>query len=185
MYTSDLVIHGHVHLLFFGFSSLTDYYKIEYSSLHYTVGPCSLSYIYIYKIYIYIYMKLKVAQSCPDFLQPHGLYRPWNSPGQNTGVGSLSLLQGIFPTWGSNPGLLHWRWILYQLSHKGSPGILEWVSFSLLQRIFLAQELNWGLLHCRRILYQMSYIYIHTHTHTHTYIYIYIHISVYVLIPTF
>ena len=38
-------------------------------------------------------------------LQPHGLYSPWNSPGQNTGVGSLSLLQGVFPTQGSNPGL--------------------------------------------------------------------------------
>ena len=45
---------------------------------------------------------------------------PWNSPGQNTGVGSLSLLQGIFPTQGSKPGLLHCRQILYQLSHQGS-----------------------------------------------------------------
>ena len=43
------------------------------------------------------------------------------SPGQNPAVGSLSLLQGIFPTQGSNPGLLHYRWILYQLSHQGSP----------------------------------------------------------------
>ena len=48
----------------------------------------------------------------------------WNSPGQNTGVGSLSLLQEIFPTQGSNPGLLHCRQILYQLSHKGSPNQL-------------------------------------------------------------
>ena len=39
-----------------------------------------------------------------DSLQPHGLYSPWNSPGQNTGVGSLSLLQGIFPSQGLNPG---------------------------------------------------------------------------------
>ena len=54
-------------------------------------------------------------------LRPQGLYSPWNSPGQNTGVGSLLLLQGIFPTQGSNPGLLPCRWILYQLSHKGSP----------------------------------------------------------------
>ena len=52
-----------------------------------------------------------------DFLQPHGLYRPWNSPGQNTGMGSRSLLQGIFPTQGLNPGLPHCRQILYQLSH--------------------------------------------------------------------
>ena len=48
---------------------------------------------------------------------------PWNSPGQNTVVDSLPLLQGIFPTQGSNPGLLHCRQILYQLSHKGS---LKW-----------------------------------------------------------
>ena len=49
------------------------------------------------------------------------LYSSWNSPGQNTGVGSFSLLQGIFPTQGSNPGHPHCRQILYQLSDKGSP----------------------------------------------------------------
>ena len=48
---------------------------------------------------------------------------------KNTGVGSLSLFQGIFPTWGSNPDLPHCRRILYQLSHKGSPRILEWVAY--------------------------------------------------------
>ena len=53
---------------------------------------------------------------------------PWNSPGQNTGVGSLSLLQGIFPTLGLNPGLLHCRWILYQLSHQGSPNDCSYLS---------------------------------------------------------
>ena len=62
-------------------------------------------------------------------LRSHGLYSPWNSPGQNTGVGSLSLLQGIFSTQESKPGLLHCRWILYQLSHKGSPRIPEWVAW--------------------------------------------------------
>ena len=46
---------------------------------------------------------------------------PWNSPDRNTGVGSLSFLQGIFPTQGLNPGVPHCRWILYQLSHQGSP----------------------------------------------------------------
>ena len=54
-------------------------------------------------------------------LRPHELCSQWNSLGQNTGVGSLSLLQGIFPTQGSNPDLLHFRWILYQLSHKENP----------------------------------------------------------------
>ena len=62
-------------------------------------------------------------------LQPHGLYSPCNSPGQNTGMGSCSLLQGIIPTQRSNPGLQHCRWILYQLSHKGSTRILEWVAY--------------------------------------------------------
>ena len=65
-----------------------------------------------------------------DSLRPHGLYSPWNSSGQNTGVGSLSLLQGIFPSQGSNPGLPHGRQILYQLSHKGSPCISISVQFS-------------------------------------------------------
>ena len=64
-----------------------------------------------------------------DSLQPHGLYSPLNSPGQNTGVGNLSLLQGIFPTQGSNLGLPHCRWTLHQLSYKGSPRILEWVAY--------------------------------------------------------
>ena len=64
-----------------------------------------------------------------DSLRPHGLHNPWNSPGQNTGAGSLSLLQGIFPTQGSNPRLPHCRCILYQLSHQGSPRILEWVAY--------------------------------------------------------
>ena len=56
-----------------------------------------------------------------DSLQPHGLYSPRNSPGQNTGVGSHSLLQGLFPTQGWNPGLSYCGQILYQLSHQGSP----------------------------------------------------------------
>ena len=59
-------------------------------------------------------------------LRPNGLYPtrllfPWNYPGKNTGMGSHSLLQRISPTQGSNPGLPHYRWILYQLSHQGRP----------------------------------------------------------------
>ena len=69
--------------------------------------------------------KPKWSESCSvlsDSLQSHKLCSPWNSPGQNTEVGSLSLLQGIFPTQESNPDLPHCRRILYQLSHRGSPG---------------------------------------------------------------
>ena len=72
------------------------------------------------------------SESCSvmsDSLQSHGLCSPWNYPGQNTEVGSLSLLRGIFPTRGLNPSLPHCRQILYQLSHKGSRRILEWVAY--------------------------------------------------------
>ena len=55
---------------------------------------------------------MRVTQLCPT-LQPHGLYSPWNSPGQSTNVGNCSLLQGIFPSQGSNPSLLYCRQILY------------------------------------------------------------------------
>ena len=64
-----------------------------------------------------------------DSLWSHGLYCPWNSSGQNTGVGSFSLLHGIFPTQGLSPGFPRCRQILYQLSHQGSPRILEWVAY--------------------------------------------------------
>ena len=63
------------------------------------------------------------------FIQWDYLYSPWDSLGLNTEVGSLSLLQGIFPNQGLNPGLQNCRQILYQLSHKGSPRILEWVAY--------------------------------------------------------
>ena len=69
---------------------------------------------------ICIKWKWSVAQLCPN-LWPHELSSLWNSPGQNTGVGRLSLLQQIFPTQGSNPGLPHCRWMLHQLSHQRSP----------------------------------------------------------------
>ena len=84
-----------------------------------------------------IMYEVKVAQlkslSCvlvlwPRGLEPARLLCLWNSPGQNTGVGSCSLLQGIFPTQGLTPGLPHCRRILYQLSHHGSPRILEWAA---------------------------------------------------------
>ena len=64
----------------------------------------------------------EICSVMSDSLRTHGLYSPWNSPGQHTGVGSLSLLQGIFPTQGLNPCLLHCRRILYQLSHSEAQG---------------------------------------------------------------
>ena len=73
-----------------------------------------------------------------DSLPPHELYSPWNSPGQNTGVGSHSLLQGIFPTQGLNPGLPHCKGILYQLSHQGSWWSIYWGSIWIVQLNILA-----------------------------------------------
>ena len=60
-----------------------------------------------------------------DSLQLHGLYNPWNSLGQNTGVSNLSLLQRIFLTQESNQGLLHCRRILYKLSYQGNPMVTK------------------------------------------------------------
>ena len=56
----------------------------------------------------------------PHGLQPTRLFRPWDFPGKSTGVDCHFLLQRIFPTQGSNPGLLHCRQTLYHLSHQGS-----------------------------------------------------------------
>ena len=63
---------------------------------------------------VFVDKKMEAGLALPAI---ESLYSPWNSPGKNTGVGSLSLLQGIFPTQGLNPGLPHCWWILYQLSH--------------------------------------------------------------------
>ena len=65
-------------------------------------------------------VKVRVAQSCPTLCNPVDC-RPRNCPGQNTGVGSISLLQGIILTQESNWDLLHCRQILCYLSYQGSP----------------------------------------------------------------
>ena len=88
-------------------------------------------------------VKVKLAQLCPTLCDPmdyiiHGLY---NSPGKNTGVGSLSLLQGIFPTQGLIPGLPHYKRIICQLNHKGSQRILKWVAYPFFSRP--SQPRNW------------------------------------------
>ena len=81
-----------------------------------------------------------------DSLWPHGLYSPWSSSSQSTGVGSHSLLLGIFSTQGLNPGLSHCRQILYQLGHKGSPRILEWVAYPFSSGS--SQPRNWTRVSC-------------------------------------
>ena len=78
-----------------------------------------------------------------DSLQPRAPYNPWNSPGQNTGVSSCSLLQEIFPTRGLNPGLLHCRWVLYHLSYQQSPRTLEWVVYPFSSRSSWPRNCTW------------------------------------------
>ena len=87
----------------------------------------------------------EVSESCSvmsDSLHPHGLYSPWNSLDQNTEVGSLSLLQGIFPTQGLNPGPALQADSL-PAEPQGKPKDAGVGSLSLLQQIFPTQESNW------------------------------------------
>ena len=107
-------------------------------------------------------MPCLVAQSClalwnPVDCSPPGSSVHGDSPGKNIGLGCHVLLQGIFPTQGLSPGLLHCRPILYCPNHQGSPINTGVGSLSLIEQIFPTQESNWGLLHCRWILYQLSY----------------------------
>ena len=98
-------------------------------------------YMYVYKIFVYSFLVIsfsvlpgQVASVTSNSLRPHGLQStrllcPWGFSSKNTGVGYHFLLQGFFPTQGSNSSLPHCRQILYHLSHQGSPRILEWVAY--------------------------------------------------------
>ena len=109
------------------------------------------------------HMLCLVAQLCltlcnPVDCSPPGSSVPRDSPGKDTGVGCHALLQGIFPTQGSNPGPRHCRKILYCLSHQGSPRILEWVAYPFSRRS--SRPRNHTRVTCiagRQILYQLSY----------------------------
>ena len=90
-----------------------------------------------------------------DSLRPHGLYSPWNSPGQNTGVGSLSLTPGYLPNPGMESPAL--RADSYPAEPQEKPKNARVGGLSLLQGIFPTQKSNRGLLRCRQIPYQLSY----------------------------
>ena len=101
---------AHIHI-----SPLLDFLPIQVTTEHQVDIPvlCSRFSLVTY----FMKVKVLVTQSCQTLcdhrLLPSRLLCPWNSPGKNNGVGCYSLLQGIFPNQGSNPGLLHWRKILY------------------------------------------------------------------------
>ena len=103
------------------------FFRIDWFDLHAVQGTLkSLLQHRSSKTSIHMLLIIYKIESCSvtsNSLGPHGLYSPWNSPGQNTRVGNLSLLQGIFPTQGSKPGLLHCRQILYHLGYWGSPSL--------------------------------------------------------------
>ena len=101
---------------------------------------------YLHFKYACIFSESESCSGMSDSLLPHVLHSPWNSPGQNTGVGSLFFLQGILPSQGSNPGIPHCRQILYQLSHKGSPRILEWIAYPFSSRS--SQSMNQTRVSC-------------------------------------
>ena len=98
----------------------------------------------------------EICSVVSNSLRPNGLYSPWNSPGQNTGVGNLSLLQGDLP----NPGIKTRSPSLQAdtlpAEPPGKPKNTGVGSLPLLQWIFPTQGSNWGLLHCRQILYHLN-----------------------------
>ena len=88
---------------------------------------------------------VKVAQSCLILCDPMDCSQPGSfvhrdSLGKDTGVGFHALLQEIFPTQGLNLGLLCCRWILYRLSHQGSPRTLEWIAISFSRRTYQSKD---------------------------------------------
>ena len=94
------------------------------------IVPCVLYQgLVAYPFFFGVFSSSESRSVVSDSLQPHGRCHPWNSPGQNTGVGSLALLQGILPTQGWNPGLPHCMQILYQLSHQANPRMPELVAY--------------------------------------------------------
>ena len=131
-----------------------------------------------------LYMCL-VAQSCPTLCNPKDCSPPGSSvygdsPGKSTGVGCHALLQGIFPTQGLNPGLLHYRRILYHLSYQGSP------MFSV--ALFIKAK-TWkqpkSLLTDEWIKKKTTCIYIYIHICIYIYIYMYTYICIYLYIYTY
>ena len=97
------------------------------------------SFLWLSNIPLYIYMWKGKSLSHVQLFEPPWTIQSMEFSRPECWVGSLSLLQGVFPTQGLNSGLPHCRWVLCQLSHKGSPRIPEWIAYSF-SRGSLAQE---------------------------------------------
>ena len=138
---------SHSNLLFFDFYCVANHIWFRLCELliqiFYTIfkGYFPLSYyrcLYMYVLYTYSVIQLCSTLCDLKNCSPPGSSVHGDSPGKNTGVGGPALLQGLFPTQGSNPGLPHCRQILYCLSHQGSPGITKhWLYFHVVQNILM------------------------------------------------
>ena len=112
-------------------------YWMHLINVYYVLSPLK-NHILFHSAYLAVLCL--VIQSCVTLCDPMNCSLPvffvhGDSPGKNTGVGCYALLQGIFPTQGSNSGLLHCKRIFYHLSHQESSRILEWVAY-----LFTIQE---------------------------------------------
>ena len=138
-------------------SEMSFFFLKRYTCLIFQFSHDFIFYLFASRIFTYLssvlspkfgIKNLHESESCSvvsDSLWLQGLYAMEFSR-EEYWCGSLPLLLGIFPTQGSNPGLLHCGWILYQLSHKGSPRILEWVAY--LFSIRSSQPRNWTRVSC-------------------------------------
>ena len=152
-----------------------------------------------------------VTQSCPIFWTPWTLahqapFRPFDTgqsipgkhscPGKNTEMRCHALLQGIFPTQGSNPGLPHCRQILHQMSHQGSPRILEWVAYPFSSRSSQPTNqtgvsciaggffTNLAIKEAHRYIYICTYLYIDICLQLYQHLYLYLSLFLYLYLST-
>ena len=88
----------------------------------------TLKWTYYFRIKVHVSRSIIPGSLWSHGLQPMRLFCPWDFPGKDAGMGCHFLLQRIFPTQGSNPGLLHCRQILYRMSYKGSPIVMAFYS---------------------------------------------------------
>ena len=122
------------------------FFKVLYHQIKNVLFLCLFSMYYLCESIINLLLCL-VTLLCPILwdpmdCSPPGSFVHCGSPGKNTGVGCHALLQRIFPTQGSNPGLPHCRQILYCLSHQGSPNLLQYVTIYV---VVLAGYLGWHI----------------------------------------
>ena len=130
--------------------------------------PCVSRWV-LYHCIIYSSLKRNSESECrlvmSDSLPPNGLYSPWNSPGQNTGVGNVSLFPRIFPIQGSNPGHLHCRQILYCWATREAQVCKAYIwninSFYLVcdlyDSAYIVQSNKWACMDLLKCIFQRKY----------------------------